>query len=174
MQGWKRVRENSVVPPGLESLLPLSPALKRWAKLDRPSGARFSVFVPPDPSERRVLTHTLEALLYPKALRSRDGSKHNRCGASLRWTGEDARRSTDRLSARLWWSMFADGSVRAALHRLGQDSRARIPAAHGYLLSLGARLARAFVGGTRRTTTSTSCAVSSVSAFTSEGADTAS
>ena len=41
MQGWKRVRENSVVPPGLESLLPLSPALKRWAKLDRPSGAGF-------------------------------------------------------------------------------------------------------------------------------------
>jgi hypothetical protein len=40
MQGWKCVRENSVVPPGLESLLPLSPALKRWAKLDRPSGAR--------------------------------------------------------------------------------------------------------------------------------------
>jgi hypothetical protein len=40
MQGWTRGRENSVVPPGLESLLPLSPALKRWAKLDRPSGAR--------------------------------------------------------------------------------------------------------------------------------------
>ena len=35
------MRDNSVVPPGFESLLPLSPALKRWAKLDRPSGARF-------------------------------------------------------------------------------------------------------------------------------------
>jgi hypothetical protein len=34
------VRENSVVP-GLESFLSLFPALKRWAKLDRPSGARF-------------------------------------------------------------------------------------------------------------------------------------
>jgi hypothetical protein len=33
------VRENSVVPPGLESFLPLFPALKRWAKLGRPSGA---------------------------------------------------------------------------------------------------------------------------------------
>src|SRR6266850_2604935 len=32
------VSENSVVPPGLESFLPLSPALKRWAKLERPSG----------------------------------------------------------------------------------------------------------------------------------------
>jgi hypothetical protein len=26
-------------PPGLESFLPASPALKRWAKLERPSGA---------------------------------------------------------------------------------------------------------------------------------------
>jgi hypothetical protein len=36
------VGENSVVPPGLESFLPLSPALKRWAKLGRPYGAEFS------------------------------------------------------------------------------------------------------------------------------------
>jgi hypothetical protein len=34
--------ENSVVPAGLESFLPLSPALKRWAKLERPSGAGLS------------------------------------------------------------------------------------------------------------------------------------
>ncbi len=40
--GLKSVRESWVVPPGLESLLPLFPALKRWAKLVRPSGARFS------------------------------------------------------------------------------------------------------------------------------------
>jgi cytochrome c-type biogenesis protein CcmH/NrfF len=32
----------SVVPPGLASFLPLFPALKRWAKLGRPSGAGFS------------------------------------------------------------------------------------------------------------------------------------
>ncbi len=31
-----------IVPPGLDSLLPLSPALKRWAKVDRLSGAGFS------------------------------------------------------------------------------------------------------------------------------------
>ena len=31
-----------VVPPGLESLLPLFPALKRWAKVVCPSGAGFS------------------------------------------------------------------------------------------------------------------------------------
>jgi hypothetical protein len=37
----KRVRENSVVPPGLELFLPLYPALKRWAKLGRPFGAGF-------------------------------------------------------------------------------------------------------------------------------------
>ena len=35
----KRVRENWVVPPGLSSFFPLFPALKRWAKLVRPSGA---------------------------------------------------------------------------------------------------------------------------------------
>jgi hypothetical protein len=33
------VGENSVVPPGLESFLPATPALKDWAKLERPSGA---------------------------------------------------------------------------------------------------------------------------------------
>ena len=37
------MRENSVVPPGLESFLSLFPALKRWAKLGRPSGAEFSI-----------------------------------------------------------------------------------------------------------------------------------
>ena len=36
------VRANSVVPTGLESLVPLFPALKRWAKLGRPSGAGLS------------------------------------------------------------------------------------------------------------------------------------
>ena len=34
----KSVRQNWVVPPGLGLLLPLFPALKRWAKLVRPSG----------------------------------------------------------------------------------------------------------------------------------------
>jgi hypothetical protein len=40
-QGLENVDENSVVPPGLESVVPLFPALKRWAKLGRPSGAGF-------------------------------------------------------------------------------------------------------------------------------------
>jgi hypothetical protein len=35
-QPLKYVRENWAVPPGLESFLPLFPALKRWAKLVRP------------------------------------------------------------------------------------------------------------------------------------------
>ncbi len=48
--GLKSVRESWVVPPGLESLLPLFPALKRWAKLVRPSGAGLSSF-----SSRRVV-----------------------------------------------------------------------------------------------------------------------
>ncbi len=33
------VGQKSVVPPGLESFLPAAPALKRWAKFERPSGA---------------------------------------------------------------------------------------------------------------------------------------
>jgi hypothetical protein len=33
----------SVVPPGLESFLPLFPALKCWAKVGRPSGASAAV-----------------------------------------------------------------------------------------------------------------------------------
>src|SRR6202140_1943640 len=44
--GWtalQRAGENSTVPPGLESLGPLFPALKRWAKLGRPYGAGFSI-----------------------------------------------------------------------------------------------------------------------------------
>src|SRR5450759_3232578 len=40
--GPQRARENSVVPAGLESFFPLFPALKRWAKFGRPSGAGFS------------------------------------------------------------------------------------------------------------------------------------
>jgi len=36
-------RENSVVPPGLESWVRLFPALKRWATLGRPSGAEPSL-----------------------------------------------------------------------------------------------------------------------------------
>jgi len=48
--GLQRVHENSVPStslragsPGLESSPPLFPALKRWAKLGRPSGAAFSI-----------------------------------------------------------------------------------------------------------------------------------
>jgi hypothetical protein len=41
-QGLENVDENSVVPPGLESYLLPFPALKRWAKVGRPSGAGFS------------------------------------------------------------------------------------------------------------------------------------
>src|ERR1039457_2178639 len=56
----KSVSENSVVPPGLESFLPLFPALKRWAKLGRPSGAAFSCAWFHQTVRKRVLTHTLK------------------------------------------------------------------------------------------------------------------
>src|SRR5450759_550605 len=56
----KSVRENSVVPPGPESFLPLFPALKRWAKLDRPSGAAFSCAWFHRTVQKRALTHTLK------------------------------------------------------------------------------------------------------------------
>src|SRR5206468_10130236 len=52
--------ENSVVPPGLESFLPASPALKRWAKLERPSGAGFSESSFPSLAGERVLVPALK------------------------------------------------------------------------------------------------------------------
>ncbi len=54
------VGENSVVPPGLESFLPLSPALKRWAKLERPSGAGFSESSVASLARERVLSPVLK------------------------------------------------------------------------------------------------------------------
>src|SRR5450759_922097 len=59
-QGLKSVRENSVVPPGLESFFPLFPALKRWAKFGRPSGAGLSGISFHRIAKKRVLTHTLK------------------------------------------------------------------------------------------------------------------
>ena len=56
----KRVGEDSVVPPGLESLFPLFPALKGWAKLGRPSGAGLSSSSFYPVPEKRVLAHTLK------------------------------------------------------------------------------------------------------------------
>src|ERR1022692_3888978 len=55
------LRENWVVPPGLRSFFPLFPALKRWAKLVRPSGAAFSSSSFHRIAKTSVLTHT-EAL----------------------------------------------------------------------------------------------------------------
>jgi hypothetical protein len=56
----KCVRENWVVPPGLRSFFPLFPALKRWAKLVRPSGAAFSSSSFHRIAKTSVLTHTLK------------------------------------------------------------------------------------------------------------------
>ncbi len=51
--------ENSVVPPGLELFLPRFPALKRWAKLGRPSGDWILLcFVPPDCLKTSSHAHT--------------------------------------------------------------------------------------------------------------------
>jgi len=46
MQGLKCVRENSVVPPGLESLAPLFPALPRWLSGFAPAGLDSRAFRP--------------------------------------------------------------------------------------------------------------------------------
>jgi|ERR1019366_7635671 hypothetical protein len=56
----KCVRENWVVPPGLKSYFPLYPALKRGAKLVRPSGAGVSCTSFHQVARKRVLTHTLK------------------------------------------------------------------------------------------------------------------
>ena len=53
------VREKSVVPPGLESFLTLYPALPRWAKLVRPSGARRLRIPCTAVAQPFILTHAL-------------------------------------------------------------------------------------------------------------------
>jgi len=67
----KCARESSVVPPGLEFSLPLSPALKRWAKFVRPSGAGFSAIPFHRIAREPILTHTLKGRLIFKSLRYR-------------------------------------------------------------------------------------------------------
>src|ERR1019366_1799786 len=57
---------NSVVPPGLDSALDLSPALKRWAKFGRPSGAGFSAQGGRPPPK----TGSYEALILPQTVRA--------------------------------------------------------------------------------------------------------
>ena len=57
------VDQKSVVPPGLESFLPAAPALKRWAKLDRPSGAGLSDSSSPLVAGNLVLAQRLEPCL---------------------------------------------------------------------------------------------------------------
>src|ERR1017187_3807541 len=59
-QALRCVRENWRVPPGLRSFFPLFPALKRWAKLVRPSGAAFSSSSFHRIAKTSVLTHTLK------------------------------------------------------------------------------------------------------------------
>jgi hypothetical protein len=48
------VREKSAVPPGLESFLPVFPALKRWATFGRPSGTGIR-----EPGHGWILRHRL-------------------------------------------------------------------------------------------------------------------
>jgi len=59
-QGLKCVREDSVVPPGLESSLSLFPALKRRAIVSRPSGARINAILSHRFGQNLVLAHTLK------------------------------------------------------------------------------------------------------------------
>ncbi len=55
----QRARENLVVPPGLESFLTLFPAINRWAKLARPSGAGLSGALFRQITRKPVFTHAL-------------------------------------------------------------------------------------------------------------------
>src|SRR5271166_4760021 len=66
----KSPRAHSVVPPGLASSSPLFPVLKRWAKLDRPSGAGSCGPRPTGSHEEPVFTHTLKR--YATQDRARD------------------------------------------------------------------------------------------------------
>jgi hypothetical protein len=66
-----KVWEKSVVPPGLESFVPLFPALARWAKLVRPSGAGFSRFITIFPANE--FTHTFVPLRRLTGCRPKSG-----------------------------------------------------------------------------------------------------
>ena len=53
---WRKLR----IPQGLENVHELFPAVKRWAKLERPSGAGFAVISFHRIVRKPVLTQTLE------------------------------------------------------------------------------------------------------------------
>jgi hypothetical protein len=57
-------------PPGLESLIPRFPALKRWAMFGRPSGAGFSCVSFHWIVQKLVLTHTLKRWATQNPIRS--------------------------------------------------------------------------------------------------------
>ena len=64
-RGLKCLRENICRPSGTRDDFPLSPALKRWAKTFRPSGADSwanVALVSHCNFENRVLTHTLKSV----------------------------------------------------------------------------------------------------------------
>ena len=56
----KGLCENPVVPPGLDSLVPLDPALKRGAKLARPAGTRVLPDLSHADAQNRVHTRSLK------------------------------------------------------------------------------------------------------------------
>src|SRR5271166_4076776 len=58
---FKRARENLCRPSGTCAILPLYPALKRWAKLVHPYGAKFPGILFHRILGKLVVTHTLLA-----------------------------------------------------------------------------------------------------------------
>src|ERR1035437_2462469 len=107
--------EDSVVPPGLESFLPLFPALKRWANLARPSGAAFSCASFHQTVRNRVLTHTLRRWA---TLGSTSGAPFSRgiwgviVVRGWRWTGGLPR--ADFVPSRKWLRL-ADSASRLGI-----------------------------------------------------------
>src|ERR1019366_986931 len=77
------VRESWVVPPGLESFITVFPALKRWAKLFRPSGAGLR--------ESEFLSSLRRGMLRPKRRRGKPRLYGNSSSnARFRVTPEEA------------------------------------------------------------------------------------
>ena len=93
VEGLEFLCENLVVPPGLASIISLLPALKRRAKLDRPSGTSSLGFVPRDEPQASSHAHAktllrqnrdfLRNLLKP-AIVGHEDTRLKRCGKSTR------------------------------------------------------------------------------------------
>src|SRR5450759_3171724 len=133
--GLKRVRENSVVPPGLVSNLPFYPALKRCAKRSPLRCCILLCLVPPDCAKTSSHAHT-EALRHPKSRAKSSFSatcEAVRCLKPIYETRSSNHRAGRITRRRLGGRFFCSATGLApSRRRSAPGSRARGPGAVSY------------------------------------------